>query len=435
MRLTKNLSKVELKRGKDRVTGRIGLSWMVHSAKDFGLKKIIEAEYEKGKSTKRGIEPWKKIMSGVMMMLSGGERVEDIEVLRADAGLIESLGWESMNCADTMLNFISSKRNNGRHRKINETMIIESLKRLKEDELTYDNDATFLDSNKKSAAYSYHSRKQFSGLIGSIAELGMINTVEYRPGNISPQTGILNQLRKAVRQAKAAGKRIAKFRSDSASHQDKIFTECEINDIRYYVSIDKNNVVKKVIARREDWEWKTMGGAYQDCHDKQWAEAKYVVSKGATIRILILRWKNPDPNLFDRDPYCYHVIGTNDWDIKPMEWLEFHNGRMGTIEKINKEIKTGLGCDYTPSHEFEKNRGYFLLGVMAYNLAQMMKLFYFVGNEARNWMIKTLRYRFINICGKIVKSGRRFYCHVINVTNEVFALFRRCKSRLGQYVN
>jgi len=90
-------------------------------------------------------------------------------------------------------------------------MVVESLKRIDEEELTYDNDATFLDSNKKSAEYSYQGRKQFSGLMGCIAEWGMINTVDYRPGNASPQVGILNQLRKAIAQAKQAGKRDSEF--------------------------------------------------------------------------------------------------------------------------------------------------------------------------------------------------------------------------------
>ena len=431
MRLAINLSKVELKRGKDRVTGRMGLSWIMHCAEDFRLKKMVDAEYAKGKNTKRGIKPWKKIMAGAMTLISGGERVEDIEVLRADDGLLESLGWQGMNCADTMLNFISRKRNNGKNRKINEAMIVESLKRIDSKELTYDNDATFLDSNKKSAEYSYQKRKQFSGLIGSIVELGMINTVDYRPGNASPQAGILNQLRKARAQAKKAGKRITRFRSDSAAHQDKIFTDCDMNGTHYYVTIDKNEAVKKVIFRRKAWDWKTMYGAGKDRHDTQWAKGEYVVSKGYKVRILILRWKNPDPDLFDANPYCYHVIGTNDWEIDPMEWLEFHNGRMGTIEQINKEIKTGLGCDYTPSHEFEKNRGYFLLGVLAHNLLQMMKLFYFE-DEAKKWMVKTIRYKFIHVCGKIVKSGRRFYCCIINVTNEIFEMFRYCHERLDR---
>lgn len=431
MKLTVNLSKVGLKRGKDSVTGRMGLSWVMHCAEDFGLKKVIETEYAKGQSHKRGITAWKKVMSSVMMLLSGGERIEDLEVLRADEGLLESLGWEDINCPDTMLNFISSKRNNGRNRKVNEAMIVESLKSIEADELTYDNDATFLDSNKRSAEYSYQGRRQFSGLIGCFAELGMINTVDYRSGNVSPQIGILNQLRKAVMQAKQAGKRIASFRSDSAGYQDKIITECEKEGINWYITVDQNEGIKKLISRRTGTDWKTMYGEYKERQDTQWAQAEYVVSKGYKVRVLMLRWKNPDPMLFDESPYCYHVIGTNNREIDPMEWLELHNGRMGTIEAINKEIKSGLGCDYTPSHEFEKNRGYFVLGVLAYNILQMMKLFYFDGLQ-KLWTIKTVRYYFLNVCGKIVKSGRRFYCHIINVTDEVFALFRYCKSRLDR---
>ena len=55
-----------------------------------------------------------------------------------------------------------------------------------------------------------------------------------------------------------------------------------------------------------------------------------------------------------------------------------------------------MGCDYTPNHEFEKNREYFLLGILAYNMVQIMKLFY-LGNKAKFWMIKTMRYQFINM--------------------------------------
>ena len=99
--------------------------------------------------------------------------------------------------------------------------------------MTYDNDATYFDSEKDSAEYSYQKSKQFSGLIGSIAELGMINTLDFRRGNVSPQTGIMNQLKKAVGQAKAAGKRIGRFRSDSAAYRMDVMTYCAIEGINY----------------------------------------------------------------------------------------------------------------------------------------------------------------------------------------------------------
>ena len=47
MRLTINLSKVELKKSKDAVTRKMGLSWMTHCIDDFGFKKIVSDGYSK----------------------------------------------------------------------------------------------------------------------------------------------------------------------------------------------------------------------------------------------------------------------------------------------------------------------------------------------------------------------------------------------------
>ena len=434
MRLTKNLSKVTLKMSHEDITGKIGLSWLTHSMEHFGVRKMIVDEYGQQRRSNRQIGAYRKIMAGVMMKVAGGERVEDVEVLRADEGLINSLGWGGIIGADTLLNFIDDRRSNAKMRRVNDGMVIKAMREAKEEEFTYDNDATFIDSDKRSAAYSYQGIRQFSGLIGCVAELGMLNTVDFRPGNMSPQRGILNQLRKAVGQAEKAGKRIARFRSDSAAHQVKIFTFCDGKGIEYYITVDKNEAVMRSIQQLKAYEWRTMHGRYRERIDTEWAETSYVASKGFRVRILILRWKNPDPTLFDRSPYCYHVMATNNKEIKPMDWLEVHNGRMGTIEQNHKEIKTGLGCDYTPSHDFEKNRGYFLLGVLAHNMCQVLKRFY-LKEEAAYWTVKTLRYRFIHVCGRIVKTGRRFYCKIINVTNEIFELFRHCKNRLAVAVH
>lgn len=426
MRLTINLHKVTIKNSEEAVTGKIGLGWMAESLRHFGLRKIIVAENRQEKKSNREKGAYEKIMTAVMMMVSGGGRLEDIENLRVDRGLLDSLGWEEMICADTVINFIRGRRNNAKLRRVNDKLVVKAMSEAKEEEFTFDSDATYIDSEKRSAEYSYQGRRQMSALMGSIAELGMINAVDYRRGNASPQVGILNQLRKACAQARRAGKRIYRFRSDSAAHQDKIFTFCFMNDIEFYVTLDKNEGVMKTIKKLKPFDWKTMCGRYADQDDKQWAVTDYVVEKGYKVRILVLRWKNPDPTLFDQSRYCYYVIATNNREIEPMEWLEVHSGRMGTIEQNHKELKSGFGCDYTPSNDFEKNRGYFLLGVLAHNAVQILKLFY-LGPDAVDWTIKTLRYQFIHVCGKIVRSGRRFYCKIINVTQDVFERFKRCQ--------
>jgi DDE family transposase len=429
MKIANNLYKVELKKSEEAVTGKIGLGWMAESMRHFGLRKIVSDEHKGEKRSNRQKDAYEKIMTGAMMMVAGGERLEDVENLRVDMGLLESLGWEEMVCADTMINFIGDRRSNAKNRRVNDSLAVKAMREAKEEEFTFDNDATYLDSNKDSAEYSYQGIRQMSGLLGCIAEIGIINTVDYRRGNASPQVGILNQLRKACQQAEVAGKRIKRFRSDSAAHQDKIFTYCAKKDIEWYVTLDKNPGVMKTVKKIKAFDWKTMYGRYKDQHDKQWAVTEHIVSKGYRIRVLILRWKNPDPTLFDKGVYCYHVIGTNNRGIEPMEWLQVHDGRMGTIEHGHKELKTGLGCDYTPSHDFEKNRGYFLLGVLAHNMVQIMKLFY-LGADAVAWTVRTIRYQFINVCGKIVRSGRRYCCKIINVTYEVFERFKHCQMKM-----
>jgi hypothetical protein len=242
----------------------------------------------------------------------------------------------------------------------------------------------------------------------------------------------MNQLKKAVAQAKAAEKRIKIFRSDSAAYRVDVMTYCDMNEIKYFISADKDEAVQRAIKGIKASQWRMLAGQYAKNQDTQWAETRHKMNKGFTIRMLVMRWPNPDPDLFDASPYCHHAIVTNDVEIKPMEWLKVHNGRMGTIEHRHEEIKNGLGCDYAPSYEFEKNRGYFLIGILAYNMVEILKRFY-MGMSTIKWKVKTIRYQFINVCGKIVKSGRRFCCKIINVTDEVFELYKNCKSKFNSY--
>jgi hypothetical protein len=286
-----------------------------------------------------------------------------------------------------------------------------------------------MDSDKNSASYSYQGIRQFSGLMGCIAEMGLINTVNYRTGKVSSSLGIYNQLREANGQAKQAGKRIKRFRSDSAGHQNIIFRYCDKHEIEYYVSLNKNESIMKVIDGIEEKQWRGLTGKYEERTRSRWAETMYETEAGFKIRMLILRWPNPDPDLFEHRPYCYHAMATNNQSIEPMTWLEVHNGRMGTIEQSHKELKQELGSEYSPSHEFEKNRGYFLLGVLSFNMTQVMKLFY-LGQDYGTLSVKRFRYMFIHVCGSIVKTGRRFYCNLMNVTKEVYEMFRNCRSKL-----
>ena len=98
-------------------------------------------------------------------------------------------------------------------------------------------------------------------------------------------------------------------------------------------------------------------------------------------------------------------------------------------KKSNSELKSGLNGKYTPSNDFNICRGYFTLTVLAYNVLQIMKLFY-LDKEAESWTVKRIRYWFIETVGKFVISGRQVKCKLINCCDLTWKLFVSCQRRL-----
>ena len=135
MKIPKNLSQVELKMSKEGVTGRSGLGWIAGSMRHYELDEIIESRFPRGGN--RSIKAHEKIFSGCMTMVAGGEKIEDIEVLRADKGFVDMLGWDQMLSADAYREFLKDKKNAGRIRKSNEDFVIKMMKDSGEEEFTY----------------------------------------------------------------------------------------------------------------------------------------------------------------------------------------------------------------------------------------------------------------------------------------------------------
>jgi len=99
--------------------------------------------------------------------------------------------------------------------------------------------------------------------------------MDYRPGNVNPGKGILNQLRKVVMMSRKAGKRIARFRSDSAAHNLDIFLFCEKNDIRFFVSLEQNAVVRREAKGISEKKWKQ----HPDREGLDYAESTHAICK------------------------------------------------------------------------------------------------------------------------------------------------------------
>ena len=232
--IAKKLHKVTLKRSWDNTTtGRMGLVWAEQSMRHFGFAGMVAQEYRH--KANREISAADKLLAGALSIIAGGERLEDLEILRADAGLARNVGIDRIASADALREYLKIRSNNNRQVRINEAVVVKAMRQASESELTYDNDDLHVDSAKDCAALSYKGRYQMSCLLGYIAELGVAVTADYRPGNVSPATGVYQQLQRAIRLAKKAKKRIRVFRCDSVGYRNSIMQLCDTEKIRYFI--------------------------------------------------------------------------------------------------------------------------------------------------------------------------------------------------------
>ena len=93
--ITRKPGTILVEKTSETTTGRVGLHWVSESMRHSGLKKKIEYRFRSRKSN-REKTAWEKIEAAVLTILSGGSCVEDLEYLRADAGLVHSLGKKDM---------------------------------------------------------------------------------------------------------------------------------------------------------------------------------------------------------------------------------------------------------------------------------------------------------------------------------------------------
>jgi hypothetical protein len=89
------------------------------------------------------------------------------------------------------------------------------------------------------------------------------------------------------------------------------------------------------------------------------------------FRLIVLRGLNPQPNLFESERYGYYAVASNR-EESATEVIWKHHQR-GNSENWHKELKIGVGMEQMPCGQFHANALYFAIGVVAYNLAHLLK--------------------------------------------------------------
>jgi hypothetical protein len=225
---------------------------------------------------------------------------------------------------------------------------------------------------------------------------------------------------------KSCGKRLAYLRSDSAGYTADVINACHELGVTFAIAADQDAAVKKLIERaRKRGKWCRLYDSDHQRTDREYTTAIHCMEKTEAFLLIIQRWSNPKPDLFHPEFYCYHAIATSDYRRTVPEVIRFYN-RRGDAENYNKELKSGFGMDYAPCRSLQADAVHFEIGVLAHNLTVAVKRLVLGGEWVRR-TIASLRWRLIQIAGKVVRHGRQL---ILRVRKSHFELFRTVRQRL-----
>ena len=242
---------------------------------------------------------------------------------------------------------------------------------------------------------------------------------EFRDGNIPAGAGAVEFL-EYCEDMMPEGKRIKYYRSDSAAYQANVMNHCFDNDMFFTIIADQDRAVKDVIKTIKEWK------PYEK--DREIGETIHTMNNTKeAFKLIVQRWPKVQAELFDADPYRYHVIATNR-EEPAEEVVRLHNQR-GQVENFIKELKEGFGMDWMPCGETYANAVFFRPGVIAYNLFIAMKLLA-LPPWYRSFTIQTVRWRLYQVAGAVTRHANQVLLK-LKAPLEKIELF--CKFRVRCY--
>lgn len=386
---------------KEALVARGGLVLPYEMARAMKLPEVIDREVPVPGSG-HGYRPSKFVMPLVLMLHGGGKKLEDLREIKGEVSLRELLEMKEMPASSTVGDWLRRMGEDARGlaglARVEKHEVGEVVRRDSRSEYTLDADATVIEADKEEAQWTYKKEKGYQPLLGFLFELGLIVADEFRDGNVPAQAGAVEFLELCQR-TMPKGKRIGYYRADSASYQASVVNRCFADHVLFTITADQDSAVKEAIKSIEVGEWQP----YE--RDRQIAETVHTMNETKeAFRLIVQRWPKLQAELFDPNPYCYHVIATNR-EEPAKEVVALHN-RRGQAENFIKELKEGFGMEWMPCGETHANAVFFRIGVIAYNLFQAMKLLS-LPPWWRTSTIATARWRLYQTAARLVHHGHQ----------------------------
>lgn len=411
MSVTKIFPSFQISPGASGVTAFGGLPLIAHLAESTGVINAINQQLGGLKRRRRGYAVWQPLLSLVLLLVAGGDRLDDIRLLRSDRNLRRLLGQACLPAATTLGNFLRrfNRRSLAALSRISARLVTRVLLKRHITAVTLDFDATLIESHKQDAQMTYKGFRGYDPLLCFVAETGQVLRGLFRPGNASPAGNALSFLRGTLKLLPPWLSRIT-VRSDSAWYNHKLLDYCHARGIRFAITAVITDPLVETVKAIPEAQWRPLDRCKQKQTASEVAATYYVVGDGVrAYRLVALRRPARQTDAF-YGAYTYHAVITNIEDVQPAALIRWHRKR-ANAENLIKELKLGLGLDNLPCGDLPANAAYFEANILAYNLVQTLKQVVLPAGW-RQYTMKTLRVRLFTMGATVVRHARQLLLRV-----------------------
>lgn len=397
-----------------------------------------------------GYTNWKVVRrhleSLVVLVVSGGEHLSDLEVLRADRGLEVMLetplssptqakdflyrlhqasdGRPLTDDDDARLSVpgMAQIRPDGPGLRVLAALLDDVVGAVQTDRprttATLDIDATLVESHKVEALPTYEGFRGYQPKMAWWAEQRVWVRDQFRDGNVPDAFGGRAFLQ-MVFGALPDDITTRRLRADSALYDIEALTWADEQDIDFAVSADMSQALADHIQALPDTAW-----APYTSHDprasadeeREWAEVVDFIpgwprnyKQGTTpFRYIAIRIRSRQGTLFDDDDARwrhYAVVTNKTW--RGDRVLRWHREKQGTVEHGHDVVKNDLGGGVLPCARFGANAGWWRINLIADNVLTLLKVTA-LPDELSRARPKTLRLRVFRLPGRLIRHARRW---------------------------
>ncbi len=434
---------VALSKAWEMVTGRAGLPLVLETMRALGLDRKIQ-EAVKVRERQSGYSEVKKLESLVLLMASGGERVEDIRVLQADVGLCRLLGGEFPS-PDALRAFLYTFNDPGLIEKamderpkdtvayipaenaalqgleqVNVALMHEVVRRGGGHKATLDHDATIQESHKRDALPHYKGGRGYQPAAVYWVEQDLVVADEYRDGNVPAGMSNLPLIKRSFGSLPDTVNEYY-FRADSACYDERVLkwlsnAEREggpSGPIGFTISADMSPELREICKAVPEPQWDLLEERADEtvmCSEVEFTPGDW--SKAASpLRYLALRIRKKQGQLFSAGYKVKYLAVVTNREGKIAELIRWHWEKAGTIEHLHDVTKNELAAGIPPCGRFGANAAWYRLSMLTYNVLSALKSLALPScfGSARP---KRLRFMVFNVAGRIVSHAARLTVRV-----------------------